>query len=819
MWSAQLPLIAPPAVAAPTPPWSRATSSTAVASPPPPPQVGFPGYGDPLLAGQQPMMSKAMSQAHSGAPLSKAAHVHQPVGASLISKAASPASPFAMGAAMSYPPPVHSVAPSNGGLFPTPAPPTAPMMGLEEIRRRLVAIYKVHKADNVEKVDHLLLKYATQEYYLYQSVCQKYNVNDRDWAAAERDLETQAARVQAQAAAGPAPWKAHGRRTSGSSGGGAVSSVAAAQHAKALSGFVRTGAQVAAAPAAAAPAPPAPPAAKTKRLQEVEEYDPSTGTMIKTVIELDLPADIPATPQVNGSSPRADSGLGGAKPVKPAAGALPAGGKPSNEARRRGKAASPGQGKAANLASHAAGEAHEEEDEDDYDPFAEGMSEARQLPLEALLDVDLYLLGEASGFFGRVQPAVPAAAAARAAVTPGAAGGALGVSTPGASAEPAVMVDDDVDTDAAAAAQALAALAAGAVDEESEAEASPPAATKDAPVVPASQQKEAAKPQLPAETLEEEPVRKESGEAVIEDVYSALLTSDPYDTGLATVDNQVAVPGADIVGAGGMVADSDSDSSSDGDAEDAALLPGLAAAAALAEAAAGVQTGASSAGVMPAAPATSAGVAGLPEELLKAAVEDDDEESSDTDDEESSDDEEDEANEPAANVQAALSGATPSSSSGAAAPGAPNQASVAAGGSSLVAAGGGRASIVREVFRILDPGACGWVSSHSMRRFATLNGFEGNEREWQDEFENLCQEWKCNPNEGFPEATFGHLVSDDSVNGCYCSDEELQGILEKLKKGLPEALTARAAAQKRPPAGGVVAQPASAKVRRTAPAG
>merc|ERR1711869_115113 len=75
--------------------------------------------------------------------------------------------------------------------------------------------------------------------------------------------------------------------------------------------------------------------------------------------------------------------------------------------------------------------------------------------------------------------------------------------------------------------------------------------------------------------------------------------------------------------------------------------------------------------------------------------------------------------------------------------------------------------------------------STAMRKFAIWNGFEGTDEEWTQEFATLCEEWKCQPGEGFNKATFMEFVSDDSEKGCFRSDQELQNLLEKVLAGLP----------------------------------
>ena len=72
-----------------------------------------------------------------------------------------------------------------------------------------------------------------------------------------------------------------------------------------------------------------------------------------------------------------------------------------------------------------------------------------------------------------------------------------------------------------------------------------------------------------------------------------------------------------------------------------------------------------------------------------------------------------------------------------------------------------------------------------MRRFAILNGFEGNLTEWTIDYESLCEEWQCSPQQGISEAVFKQMVNNNSEKGCACSNEELQNILDDLSLGLP----------------------------------
>jgi len=67
-----------------------------------------------------------------------------------------------------------------------------------------------------------------------------------------------------------------------------------------------------------------------------------------------------------------------------------------------------------------------------------------------------------------------------------------------------------------------------------------------------------------------------------------------------------------------------------------------------------------------------------------------------------------------------------------------------------------------------------------MRRFATLNGFEGTDEEWREEHSSLCSQWQVSPSEGFSEEVFTQLVNDQTERGCYCSNQELWDLFKKV---------------------------------------
>merc|ERR1712216_836626 len=94
-----------------------------------------------------------------------------------------------------------------------------------------------------------------------------------------------------------------------------------------------------------------------------------------------------------------------------------------------------------------------------------------------------------------------------------------------------------------------------------------------------------------------------------------------------------------------------------------------------------------------------------------------------------------------------------------------------------------REAMVRQVFAALDEGGSGHIGSAAMQRFAALNGFDGSDEDWSEEFELMCEEWDCEADPGFSEALFTQWVNDNSEKGCECSDRELALIAAKLVHG------------------------------------
>ena len=91
------------------------------------------------------------------------------------------------------------------------------------------------------------------------------------------------------------------------------------------------------------------------------------------------------------------------------------------------------------------------------------------------------------------------------------------------------------------------------------------------------------------------------------------------------------------------------------------------------------------------------------------------------------------------------------------------------------------------MFNALDRTGKGFLTAADMWPFAEQTGFTGTDREWQLEFEALCHESRSSQGLGLD--AFAKLVNDDSEDGCYCTDSELQALLQRLHQGSIESNT------------------------------
>eukprot|EP00434_Breviolum_minutum_P029228 symbB.v1.2.025851.t1/scaffold2538.1/size76676/5 len=88
-----------------------------------------------------------------------------------------------------------------------------------------------------------------------------------------------------------------------------------------------------------------------------------------------------------------------------------------------------------------------------------------------------------------------------------------------------------------------------------------------------------------------------------------------------------------------------------------------------------------------------------------------------------------------------------------------------------------RKDLVRAVFEALNRSGSGCLIAAEMKPFAESTGFDGSDEEWQKEFEMVIKD--CGSTH-ISLKEFDRLVNDQSESGCYCSDEELRALLQKL---------------------------------------
>lgn len=101
---------------------------------------------------------------------------------------------------------------------------------------------------------------------------------------------------------------------------------------------------------------------------------------------------------------------------------------------------------------------------------------------------------------------------------------------------------------------------------------------------------------------------------------------------------------------------------------------------------------------------------------------------------------------------------------------------------SLEGARGTRTDLVAAAFAGLNATGTGRLRSEALRKLADLQGFEGDDAEWRQEYEQVCSEQHCDPTEGLDFETFQRIVEDDSEDGCgcFCTDAELRELAGSL---------------------------------------
>ncbi|CAE8642329.1 unnamed protein product [Polarella glacialis] len=141
-------------------------------------------------------------------------------------------------------------------------------------------------------------------------------------------------------------------------------------------------------------------------------------------------------------------------------------------------------------------------------------------------------------------------------------------------------------------------------------------------------------------------------------------------------------------------------------------------------------------------------------------------------------------------TSAAVRPATVSASAGSATSTGTGPQNGASGASELPVPGGtsrsppaAREEFILAVFKDLtasssSPGLFAPVKS--MQSLVSLVGFDGSDNDWLAEYTTLCRDFSVDAQQGFDLVAFTSFVDDNGGRGCYCTDEELQNILQKL---------------------------------------
>merc|ERR1712183_776793 len=79
----------------------------------------------------------------------------------------------------------------------------------------------------------------------------------------------------------------------------------------------------------------------------------------------------------------------------------------------------------------------------------------------------------------------------------------------------------------------------------------------------------------------------------------------------------------------------------------------------------------------------------------------------------------------------------------------------------------------------------GILNAQELYRFGVHTDFDGSEEDWEKEYLALFEETGAQKFGGITMELFGVLVDDESGSGCYCTDDELHEILEKLEEEFP----------------------------------
>jgi hypothetical protein len=105
---------------------------------------------------------------------------------------------------------------------------------------------------------------------------------------------------------------------------------------------------------------------------------------------------------------------------------------------------------------------------------------------------------------------------------------------------------------------------------------------------------------------------------------------------------------------------------------------------------------------------------------------------------------------------------------------------IAAGSLQVQASTKTRKEIMAALFETLDVNKKGRLMSSQMFTIAQLMEFEDGEEEFQEEYQELCEDFGCDPDTGLGFVAFSACLSDEASQTYYCDDRQLLSHLDAL---------------------------------------
>merc|ERR1711879_1139092 len=94
-----------------------------------------------------------------------------------------------------------------------------------------------------------------------------------------------------------------------------------------------------------------------------------------------------------------------------------------------------------------------------------------------------------------------------------------------------------------------------------------------------------------------------------------------------------------------------------------------------------------------------------------------------------------------------------------------------------------RDEIISALFKALDKQGTGRLLREQMLVLAEALEYDGSKEEFVEEYDNLCEYWEVDPQEGFDEDVIANLLDDDSEENDYYveSEEHMRYLLDDVK--------------------------------------